>query len=296
MRNNLLESEHKICTLIRNLEELPVFSMSLGSHELFHSNMWSWIINTCDKDINYSFLKLFFPEICINAELTAKRECKNRDIVVQANGKDYVIENKFKSIPTKEQLKNYSSSNDFAEGVLTGLVEPMFSLPANWHFISYKTIAKHLINIFKNKEGFNMQLILQYAESLLLEESIISQYSKSGMTEHWSIEDYSTPEFQEIERIRLGDICKKQKACSLEKYLLENIPKEYKNSEKLNGFTFGVSSAFFCKHPVVDIRYTKTIVEHVDEMKTPIKLSLMIGLQIQGNQYRRCAQRNNGYI
>lgn len=42
--------------IIRNLEESPIYAMSLGSKELFHSNFWAWLMKTDPKFISI-FLK-----------------------------------------------------------------------------------------------------------------------------------------------------------------------------------------------------------------------------------------------
>lgn len=297
-------------TKIIALKEMSVFAMSLGSHELFHSNMWAWIINNYDKEGDYAFTRFFFPKI-FNVKysdivITAKREHKNRDIVIEVNGFEYVIENKFKSIPTLEQLKGYSNETKFSKffnGVLTGLAEPLFDLPEGWNFISYKKIAEKLIKISDKKTDLNSQIIKQYAESLKLESEIIESFVKEregfwDMSQFWYKEN---PVFEKIEDIRLGDICKKQKALSLEKYIKENIELDYKSStviEKSDEFKLYIWSYFYNKQPVVDIRYVRTRDKKDGKSKQgkPTQEELLIGIQIQGNQYRKFVQMHNGNI
>ena len=40
---------------IKELEKSPIYAMSLGSNELFHSNFWEWLIKQ-----NPEFAKVFF--------------------------------------------------------------------------------------------------------------------------------------------------------------------------------------------------------------------------------------------
>ena len=103
---------------IKELGASLIFAMSHGSHELFHSNIWAWLIN---KD--QAFVKVFFPDVK-GRFLRVKREEGNRDLTIwmeNADGKEkaYVIENKFKSFPRKGQLLDYREGlNDkFAEGL-----------------------------------------------------------------------------------------------------------------------------------------------------------------------------------
>jgi|GEM_PF-6652728 len=46
---------------INRLNNSPMFAMSLGSKELFHSNFWAWIMENADPD--KLLLHLFFDDI-----------------------------------------------------------------------------------------------------------------------------------------------------------------------------------------------------------------------------------------
>lgn len=113
-------------TMRENIERLknsPIYAMSLGSKELFHSNFWAWLMK---KDLG--FIEVFFEERIDNPEV--KREEENRDLTIWENRWDqkaYVIENKIKAIPTREQLVKYQESlkEKFVKGILTGLRKPM---------------------------------------------------------------------------------------------------------------------------------------------------------------------------
>lgn len=41
----------------KKLNKSPLFAMSKGSMELFHSNFWSWLINEIDKEYVLAFVK-----------------------------------------------------------------------------------------------------------------------------------------------------------------------------------------------------------------------------------------------
>ena len=47
---------------IDRLEQSLVYKMSLGSKELYHSNIWAWLMEN-----DNSFIKAFFPEAEINS-------------------------------------------------------------------------------------------------------------------------------------------------------------------------------------------------------------------------------------
>ena len=61
---------------IRTLEESPIYAMSLGSKELFHSNFWAWLMRR-----NPEFIKTFFPKFR-SQKPSVEREEKHRDITI----------------------------------------------------------------------------------------------------------------------------------------------------------------------------------------------------------------------
>ena len=131
--------KQKFKKLENDLLSSLLYSMSLGSHELFHSNVWSWLLN-----YNKEFVKIFFPKVKKDAISKITREEGNRDITIWAEGKAYVIENKFKSIPEEEQLNKYQRTlgNKFAEGCVTGIIKPHWiETKSSWSFISYKDLS-----------------------------------------------------------------------------------------------------------------------------------------------------------
>lgn len=114
---------------IADLKNSPIFAGSLGSKELFHSNIWAFLI-----EHEQEFLKAFFPE-CGNQEVLSedkkgvRREFHHMDLTIETETNLFVIENKIKSLPRKEQLNNYRDG-------ITGIKE----------FKSYKNNAVESLN------------------------------------------------------------------------------------------------------------------------------------------------------
>ena len=86
------------------LKKSLLFQMSLGSKELYHSNVWAWLIEN-----DHDFVKVFFPDFRkdIFNIVGVSRECRHRDVIIwlQKSGDAskegkyyYVIENKIKSL------------------------------------------------------------------------------------------------------------------------------------------------------------------------------------------------------
>jgi hypothetical protein len=119
--------------IVETLQNNPIFQLSLSSKELFHSNFLAWLAE--DKNTRGIFNQLM--QVWLNdpiwefkeEEMMVKREYKNFDFCICQKVRNYhikkeeedeiqeekyipgaiifVLENKFKSLPYKEQLENY---------------------------------------------------------------------------------------------------------------------------------------------------------------------------------------------
>ncbi|MBO4536035.1 MAG: PD-(D/E)XK nuclease family protein [Bacteroidales bacterium] len=102
--------------ILKRLHNLPIFRLSLGSKELFHSNFLEYLWD-CDKSSFIAMIQTFCGESVLSdkeVEYKISREKENFDICIyHTNGRgnkqyyDLIIENKVKSIPYKEQLVKY---------------------------------------------------------------------------------------------------------------------------------------------------------------------------------------------
>ncbi len=179
MENNQLFIEN-----IEKLRKSPVFSMSLGSKELFHSNFWAYLMK---QEECKGLISFFFKEIDVYSEAEIEREDKNRDLVIYSKGKEYVIENKIKSYPNRSQLERYSKKTNLEKGVITGIKEPPFELPDKWSFISYHEISSFLRTLDIHNE-YLKSIVHDYCEVL---DSInilmdLSLKETAGRLSYWS--------------------------------------------------------------------------------------------------------------
>lgn len=99
---------------IKTLRDNPIFRLSLGSKELFHSNFWEYLL--VDADSSLPAVRAFFG-IPKNADIKVLREKKNFDLLVYWEEKDkrttcLIIENKVKSLPDAAQLKKYAEKTE----------------------------------------------------------------------------------------------------------------------------------------------------------------------------------------
>lgn len=131
--NNLYDSklrdkEIAFPVLLEELKTNPIFKMSLGSKELFHSNFLEYI-KEVDMELFLSIINRLLPansKLLDRKDYKLSRELENFDLCLyheevtstkkkkdgQEQGKkqivfDLILENKVKSIPRKEQLKEY---------------------------------------------------------------------------------------------------------------------------------------------------------------------------------------------
>lgn len=169
-----------------NLIKSPVYNMSLHNKELFHSNFWKWLMINDSK-----FIQIFLKKTknLKNKKIEILREYKNTDLSLRVlknkNKYDiYIIENKFQSLPNKDQLEKYTknienedSSDTFKKGYLISFIKPIFfgnknSIKINdkkWIYISYTEIIgklKKVIQKYKETNPYYYELILDYINML----------------------------------------------------------------------------------------------------------------------------------
>lgn len=69
---------------IDRLEQSLVYKMSLGSKELYHSNIWAWLMEN-----DNSFIKAFFPDCNEDYhDFQIRREQSHRDLTIWFKNKD----------------------------------------------------------------------------------------------------------------------------------------------------------------------------------------------------------------
>ena len=254
---------------VEKLEKSPVFTMSLGSKELFHSNFWAFLMER--KDYR-PFLDQLFPELEPSEAIQIKREYKNRDIVILHKDKEFVIENKIKSYPDLEQLKRYGDDPNMALGIVTGINKPPFDLPEKWRYVSYSKIAAILRNVITD-DKYLESIVSDYCDVL---DSIyclmnLSLKETEGKLSYW------TPSISMLDRIRLMDVFRKLKA---DDFAIECKDIERKMSDMVkqhNGWEFYISRSFHNGKATLSFELLK----YVDKAYQG-----QIGIQIEDNQFR----------
>ena len=285
------------------------YVMTQGSMELFHTNFWAGLIRKypvfAKAFIGDDYSELKSKDNGVTREFKLSQTSKNKDEVSVDYGKGkksidilfelsgdraIVLENKFKSVPTKQQLCMYydllPSKMKFYKGILcapfkTDIVNAdtkLVQLPGNrddYYFLDYETIIASFRKIADeekdNLEPFDYELVKSYCED-----------TKNGL---WILRDmyqgdnakdiyrlYFDPE---IEKFGLNDICSKLSADRFMSYFKNRFSEE----DILNG----LSMSFSNKKAVLDFRFDTR------ELSTDRTNDhyFSIGIQIEGEQFRR---------
>lgn len=270
---------------IKNLRKSPLFAMSKGSMELFHSNFWRWLIVEVDKEFATAFIKDngFDYKSIKNVE----REKKHTDILISVGDKNIVIENKIKTLPVDSQLEKYKENltNTFWFGIC--VIPCDFTNDLNiekWSLITYEKILKGIENInHKNKEKllnkkdingeFCYTLINEYVEMTRNVIKIINSrhdiISKRLVT---------SSDVIDINSLGLADIIKKINGCELMNFLKCNLSPLYPENE------YYYQCGFNHKKNTISIR---------KKIKTNDGGYILVGPQLEEKSFRRMIHITN---
>lgn len=161
--------------IIEKLKLNPLYQISMSSIELFHSNLWVWLLRKYPQSISV-FLNLDQPLQNFD-HLEIEREYRNTDLYIKNGNTIYLIENKIKSLPEQSQLAKYEEKfndpNHTVKGFVTGFVDPNFDSLPNWTFISYQEIANRIDLFLTNHQNhllheqeFDYQLLKHYVDMI----------------------------------------------------------------------------------------------------------------------------------
>lgn len=202
---------------IKTLQNNVAFQLSLTSKELFHSNFLAWLAE--DEATRGTFNELL--QNCFGAkdltfdpdEMMVMREYKNFDLCICEKQKNknenldedtepefvpgdvlFVLENKVKSLPYKEQLKKYQTrvenenkNKHKAQYCLLSLAKGFKDFGEDWVVATYEEYAQALrkANKTNGDNSFKKDLINNYCEFIetfsgYIEECLKEVCSKDG--------------------------------------------------------------------------------------------------------------------
>ena len=328
--NNLYDSklrdkEIAFPVLLEELKTNPIFKMSLGSKELFHSNFLEYI-KEVDMELFLSIINRLLPansKLLDRKDYKLSRELENFDLCLyheevtstkkkkdgQEQGKkqivfDLILENKVKSIPRKEQLKEYEDkvNKHNPEGHTTRYI--LLSLAENfadksdienenvWQIKCYKDLYDAISSeINSNNLQFSCPkdktYIQDYCEFILnlhqLQEKILMDVEKQPLFQ----------DVEEFKKYRLHDLYIKLRCAKFLILLQEKL------QEKLRDKGISLSPVHFLnnhgdirnKHQKRGVYLNQNIFRSVGQAAAFLyledgKYSDIYEIVVQGNQYR----------
>ena len=175
-------NEKRAISVAAALQAEPLFHMSLGSKELFHSNLVAWFVDRYPEDVGVRFAA-WTPPAPGRLPAPTTRETGDLDIVIQlADHEAIVIENKAFSMPNEAQLERYAAGPVRAlRGrptlVLLSLSNPRwpsdeYAAPAGtWRRIGYETLREVLqpaIEAVRRRDFYDGETLAHYCSLLRL--------------------------------------------------------------------------------------------------------------------------------
>ena len=183
--------------LPNELQQNPMFRLSMSSLELFHSNFLEWLF-----DIDHeAFLKCFNLTVDDSSTYTIEREYHLgtdeekewvTDIAVFENGKMIlIIENKIKSTPSKGQLKYQSKlAEEDCKKVLLSLFKYSVSEDESYRFdkVLYKELCEKILESYLPSNSYIKDYckMLQKLQDILDKDPLVIDWKNEYYTAHLS--------------------------------------------------------------------------------------------------------------
>lgn len=199
----------------------------------------------------------------------------------------YVVENKFKSVPRESQLEDYThdlrTKKQFGKGLLVSLVAPQSSEKWEWQISTQVELMKRIEERIEGATVFDeleKKMVLSYVAMTRKLSAVLLYYSDSYGS-HWPMNGAG----QKLEDVKLEDIFAKMKSAELAQYIERQAETgNWRKIAERNGLILAVRPGFSNKSALLDVRFEK----RCRDDKGRDEERFCIGIQIQGNQYRRC--------
>lgn len=292
------------------LEESPMFQLSLSSKELFHSNFLYWIWKTSPKMFRNVIYCITNGKVKTESwpdNYIVKREYNHYDLSVwdgepQKDGSNMllILENKVKSIPYKKQLDDYHKNND-DKYILLSLSKDFPEkgvIAKEWCIVHYDDFAQALIKC-SSMTGYHQEIIIDYCRLVLNLQKLVDR-SKVNYTDNWNDSELS----KIFDSLRIGDLYKKLRYGQILCFITEKLSSYTINWESnildiLDGKKCGKKGRDSSKAPKpyqeIYVNYGMTNSQGFFELKVKVSNDTVFLIQVQGNQYRRAIERKGTY-
>lgn len=307
----------EIYELIKSLKKNPIFHMSLGSRELFHSNFLAWLGERHLPTLLNGLLNDNVSPPKWGAALEAKsveREKHNIDLLVEFkhSGQECLlaVEVKVKDVLRPTQLSEYDKAIDEVVGkreiarenvykVALTLTEPSGKFPT-WQVVNFQELSKRLLSIDSSLKGDNEVFLRYYREfihDLSRLTARVAEVSDASFTELSPFAKNIFPDLEINEKLEkdlrlhstFGKLLATRLAHSLTKELthsdvLEKLHVHYDSSEsyKGDGIFIAASGGFERGNAFTSISVNKW----VPNRESGANDILSTGIMLQNGEYR----------
>ena len=251
-----------------------IATLSLTSKELFHSNMLAWLLE------NHPSFAMRFLNVDQPVEIKVDREKYNFDLLVtyrthtQGEDKKVIVENKVKSLPYSKQIQEYKNKEKGQTGFiylsLMGISDAFWNQHSDVRFIDYKQLSKWISESGKLQNDYHDALVRDYCDLI----DYLLEIKEAA--EDTQILKFTEDEEKVLRQIRMFDVA--QKICYA--ILAENC------TEAL--IKTGIPNIIF----PLEVGFTHSIasfsvkLKFYDDATKSQQAPILLGIQIQGNQYR----------
>lgn len=279
--------------VIGELNQSPIFNLSLSSMELFHSNFLYWFGVRYPHHLGSIFYDYLNEKPNETNEIIIDREKRNIDLYLKySNEQEVLIENKVKSIPNRSQLISYSKKNPNKNYVLLSLSKPTFLNGVNkyiiedgkevWHYLSYSSLKEKLETIAPQIEDPYDKFILEDYIEFLNGLTKINEVCEVEQTDYFNFN--TTENYRLLQNIRMHDLYLKSKYEKLAYLLYEELTERKESKDKL--LDFGMPFKDVTAEKPIFIGSGMTRSQGLLDFKYRITKNLALGIQIQGDSYR----------
>jgi hypothetical protein len=183
----------RLRTWCSDLDAEPMWTLSMGSKELFHSNLLGWICERLSpKDAAYVLGLPPMQSGAASGTVVIRREYKNFDLTVELPGYPAaVIENKVFSLPDMDQLEEYTPKVIKALGgepdlILVSLMEPGWpgdEYTVNehtWRLLRWTDVSARLDKLLEAERASGLD---EFSEALIRHEASLLRLLDKVMQE-----------------------------------------------------------------------------------------------------------------
>lgn len=298
--NEALYNAGGLMAEVNDLKHSPIANISLASKELFHSNFLAWVFNTYPTTINAVLSSAGLDESLNVESVEVAREERNLDLVARiGGGRLLVIENKFKSLPHKEQLHRYETvakkiepsweSREFVLLTLTPDDCDRNQLPsANWRCIDYGTLSTALLEQMpRDASPYHVATVKDYVTFVRCLLHVASDETRHTWNSAGSSLNGGT-DAEWLKLHKLNDLFGKRQGQKVAAKVSEALAKRFGSQVEwqrppryLEASKISVYSGFSNSQPLVGIFLA------LSKLRCPVDgIPVGIGFQVQGEQFR----------